>query len=172
MSTAQIITLQSPISALPRPGDYWPGQGGHRITTVRGQNGQPDYELIAVPSSLKLLGKRAWGEYGQRIEGADSSHDGLANTIALAAAGNETALAIQALEIEGHRDLYWGSQAENALIRALAPELLQGIVWSSTQSSSLNAWFQSFDGGYSYIFSKDNQFAVCAVRRFIIPSAT
>ena len=154
-------------TTLPRPGDYWPGQGGHRIVTVRGQNGQPDYELIAVVASLKPLGRRAWGKYGERIDGADSRQDGLANTIALAAAGNETALAIQALEIEGHRDLYWPSTLELAAIELNAPELLDCTVWSSTQYSSTGAWSQSFDGGLSSIYRKVSQFAVCAVRRFI-----
>lgn len=154
-------------TTLPRPGNYWPGQGGHRIVTVRGQNGQPDYELIAVVSSLKLLGCRAWGNYGERIDGADSRQDGLANTIALAAAGNETALAIQALEIEGHRDLYWPSTLELAAIELIAPELLDCTVWSSTQYSAYDAWYQSFAAGDSNVDGKVTQFAVCAVRRFL-----
>lgn len=157
---------------IPAIGQHWPEQGGFRIGTMRGIDGQPDYELILSPSEVhEGLGNVAWGKYGQKVVNADHENDGLTNTLALASAGNEIAMAIQALEADGHKDLYWPSRAEMAVIRANAPELLdKEWYWSSTQYDSRNAWFQSFDDGDSYIHGKDDALRVCAVRRFIIPS--
>ncbi|MEK6788479.1 MAG: DUF1566 domain-containing protein [Pseudomonadota bacterium] len=157
---------------IPAVGQHWPEQGGFRIGSMRGIDGQPDYELILSPSEVhEGLGNVAWGKYGQKVVNADHENDGLANTLALVAAGNETAIAIQTLASEGHQDLYWPSRAELAVIRANAPELLdKGWYWSSTQYGSGTAWYQSFDDGSSDINSKGSTLRVCAVRRFIIPS--
>ena len=46
----------------------------------------------------------AWGKYGEKIEGADSFTDSLANTKAMAAAGSELAAKVLALTIGGHAD--------------------------------------------------------------------
>lgn len=47
------------------------------------------YALVTAPKALEIEG--AWGEYGTLIEGADSFHDGFANTKEMAAAGCEIA---------------------------------------------------------------------------------
>ena len=57
---------------------------------------------ITAGAEYELVGK--WGEYGEKIEGADSFTDSLANTQAMAAAGSELAAKVLALNIEGFTD--------------------------------------------------------------------
>ncbi|PRW68808.1 DUF1566 domain-containing protein [Pseudomonas fluorescens] len=57
---------------------------------------------ITAGAAHELIGK--WGEYGEKIEGADSFTDSLANTQAMAAAGSELAAKVLALNIEGFAD--------------------------------------------------------------------
>jgi hypothetical protein len=57
---------------------------------------------ITAGAEHELVGK--WGEYGEKIEGADSFTDSLANTRAMAAAGSELAAKVLALSIEGFTD--------------------------------------------------------------------
>ena len=57
---------------------------------------------ITAGAAHELVGK--WGEYGEKINGADSFTDSLANTKAMAAAGSELAAKVLALSIEGFTD--------------------------------------------------------------------
>ncbi|MFV3016240.1 DUF1566 domain-containing protein, partial [Pseudomonas sp. KHB2.9] len=57
---------------------------------------------ITAGAAHELVGK--WGEYGEKIEGADSFTNSLANTQAMAAAGSELAAKVLALSIEGFTD--------------------------------------------------------------------
>lgn len=57
---------------------------------------------ITAGAAHELSGK--WGEYGEKIEGADSFTDSLANTKAMAAAGSEIATKVLALGIGGYND--------------------------------------------------------------------
>ncbi|NWC20390.1 DUF1566 domain-containing protein [Pseudomonas tolaasii] len=57
---------------------------------------------ITAGAAHELVGK--WGEYGEKIDGADSFTDSLANTQAMAAAGSELAAKVLALNIEGLTD--------------------------------------------------------------------
>ncbi|WJM93406.1 DUF1566 domain-containing protein [Pseudomonas brenneri] len=57
---------------------------------------------ITAGAEHELVGK--WGEYGVKIEGADSFTDSLANTHAMAAAGSELATKVLALSIGGYND--------------------------------------------------------------------
>ena len=57
---------------------------------------------ITAGAAHELVGK--WGEYGVKIEGADSFTDSLSNTQAMAAAGSELAANVLALTIGGHAD--------------------------------------------------------------------
>ncbi|MBJ2318611.1 DUF1566 domain-containing protein [Pseudomonas fluorescens] len=57
---------------------------------------------ISSGAAHELVGK--WGEYGEKIEGADSFTDSLANTQAMAAAGSELASKVLALSIGGYND--------------------------------------------------------------------
>lgn len=60
------------------------------------------YLHITAGAAHELVGK--WGEYGEKIDGADSFTDSLANTKAMAAAGSELAAKVLALSIEGFTD--------------------------------------------------------------------
>lgn len=57
---------------------------------------------ISSGAAHELVGK--WGEYGVKIEGADSLTDSRANTQAMAAAGSELAAKVLALSIGGYND--------------------------------------------------------------------
>ena len=57
---------------------------------------------ITAGAAHELVGK--WGEYGIKIEGADSFTDSRANTQAMAAAGSELAAKVLALSIGGYND--------------------------------------------------------------------
>ena len=57
---------------------------------------------ITAGAAHELVGK--WGEYGVKIEGADSFTDSLANTQAMAAAGSELASKVLALSVGGYND--------------------------------------------------------------------
>lgn len=57
---------------------------------------------ITAGAAHELVGK--WGEYGEKIEGADSFTDSLANTQAIAAAGSDLAVKVLALNIDGFTD--------------------------------------------------------------------
>lgn len=57
---------------------------------------------ITAGAAHELVGK--WGEHGEKIEGADSFTDSLANTQAMAAAGSDLAAKVLALNIDGFTD--------------------------------------------------------------------
>ncbi|CRM05290.1 hypothetical protein [Pseudomonas sp. 28 E 9] len=57
---------------------------------------------ITAGAAHELVGK--WGEYGVKIEGADSFTDSLPNTQAMAAAGSELAAKVLDLNISGFTD--------------------------------------------------------------------
>jgi hypothetical protein len=60
------------------------------------------YLNITAGAAYELSG--AWGEYGEKIEGADSFTNSRANTEAMAAAGSELAQQVLALDIGGFTD--------------------------------------------------------------------
>ncbi len=60
------------------------------------------YRNITAGAEHEMVG--AWGEYGAKIDGADSFTDGRANTEAMAEAGSELAKKVLALTIGGHSD--------------------------------------------------------------------
>jgi hypothetical protein len=71
-----------------------------------GINRDPDtgkrYLNITAGAAHELSG--AWGEYGEKIEGADSFTNSRANTEAMAAASSELAQQVLALDIGGFND--------------------------------------------------------------------
>lgn len=75
--------------------------GGGYVSGFYLQDGKR-YVSIAAGAEHELTGE--WGEYGVKIEGADSLTDSRANTEAMAAAGSELAQQVLALEIGGHTD--------------------------------------------------------------------
>lgn len=110
-----------------------------------------------------------WGPYGASIEGAESYHDGRANTQAMAEASSDLAKQVLALDIEGHADWFLSSQADAHLLAANAKHLLKPEgYWTSTQSSAISAWYQSFGYGYQDIDGKDVELRAVPVRRLFL----
>ncbi|MBX9756304.1 MAG: DUF1566 domain-containing protein [Pseudomonadaceae bacterium] len=87
-----------PAFTLPEIGQAY---GGGYFSGVTVQDGKR-YLVITAGLEHELKGK--WGEYGVKIEGADSFTDGRANTEAMAATGSEVAQKVLALEIGGYSD--------------------------------------------------------------------
>ena len=80
------------------------------------------FALIRAPKALGFHAPVRWGEAGILIPSADSVVDGLANTRALAEAGNELGTWALGLSIAGHEDWYIGSRDETELVyRAFKP---------------------------------------------------
>ncbi|MCB4365435.1 DUF1566 domain-containing protein [Hydrogenophaga taeniospiralis] len=148
----------------PAPLTTWQGQGG----TYIGIKATPDGKAFHVVAAIgtRELEDQQWGEYGKRITGADSYHDGRANTEAMAAAGSALAQKILALDIDGHTDWALPSQADGHLLAANAKHLMQQdeYYWLSTQFSADNAWYQYFNYGYQDTGLKDCEFRAVPVR--------
>jgi hypothetical protein len=80
------------------------------------------YALIVAPKAEGEREEASWLDSDDRVEGADSYADGLANTKAMAAAGSELAEWALGLSIAGHSDWYLPSQDElEILYRAFKP---------------------------------------------------
>lgn len=99
-------------------------------------NGQP-HAVIRAPKAEGHFVDVAWGEYGQKVEGADSYTGGLANTIAMAEAGSELARKILALKIGGAED--WSLPARDQLelcYRAAKPTAEENYTYRSGENPS------------------------------------
>ena len=161
----QAVNINAPIAIVtPRIGEVWPNQGGVYAGIMRGEAGRPDYHLIVtIGSQFEVSGQ--WGTYGKKIN-ADSRTNGAGNTTVMAAAGYAIAQQVMAMECDGHRDLYIGSQAEMQIACANCPELFNqdDWYWTSTQLSANYAFAQHFRNGHSYWDGKDYEFRVRAFR--------
>lgn len=105
------------------------------------------FAIVAAPKSLEISG--AWGERGVLIEGADSFHDGAANTAAMAAAGCKIATQTQS---DGW---YIPSRDELELLyRAFKPTTEENYGWRSGDNPS------SSPAGYPYTESLPAQTSV------------
>ena len=155
-----VITTTQP----PAPLSHWPEQGGTYIGLKATPDGKTSYLVAAI--GAHELEDQEWGEYGKRIEGADSYHDGRANTEAMAAAGSALAQKILALDIGGHTDWALPSQADGHLLAANAKHLMQQdeCYWLSTQFSAISAWYQSFFSGLQHVNGKDCELRAVPVR--------
>lgn len=160
------------IDGVPAIGQHWIGQGGTYVGVMRGENGEPDYHLIAPKHAQ--TDSIIYGGYGQRITGADHIRDGLTNTRALLAADTEHPAAKWATEqqAEDHADLYLPARAEAYLCWANIPEQFEDKGWwmTSTQLGPYSAWIHYFDGGNQGNGAKDYARPAFAVRRIVIPS--
>lgn len=108
--------------------------------------------LIQLPDELS----GPWGEYGVKIEGADSYSDGEANTRAMAEAGS--VIAIKALELGGHIP----SCLEGQLVMAAKADGLvdmreDGYYHLSTQRAAYTAYSLHFADGWLYGYGKSNE---------------
>ena len=143
---------------------HWEGQGGIFIATKALSNSKTAYLIAAI--GQHELEDQEWGNYGKKIEGADSYHDGLSNTQAMAEAGSELAKRVLALDIDGHTDWHLPSQADMHLIAGNAKHLMQQdeCYWISTQYSADHAWYQFFGYGGQLIITKDCELRAVPVR--------
>lgn len=101
--------------------------GGGLVSGFYLQDGKR-YVSITAGAEHELTGE--WGEYGVKIEGADSLTDSRANTEAMAAAGSELAQQVLALEIGGHTD--WAIPARDVQelqYRNLKPTADKNYAW-------------------------------------------
>ncbi|MFZ2327130.1 MAG: DUF1566 domain-containing protein [Rhodoferax sp.] len=163
--------MQAHPITLPAFGAAIPGQGGHFSAIMRGPiiDGveQPPYALLVADAAVGEIESVEWGEYGKDVPGTSSRADGLANTIAMAAANCPAALRVQAITIDGHSDYYLPALGELNSAAANVPELFNtdGWYWTSTQYSRNYAFVQYFEYGHSYWHGKDYEHRVRAFRR-------
>ena len=87
-----------PAVTLPAIGQAFDGGFFSGITVEDGKR----YLNITAGAAHELVG--SWGEYGEKIEGADSFTNSRANTEAMAASGSELAQKVLALDIGGFTD--------------------------------------------------------------------
>lgn len=173
LEKAERKTIEAPAihiaRAVPRLGDFWPEQAGIRYGEMRGENGEPDYDLILPTDQRAIFKKVAWGVSGKAVPGADSDRDGMANTIAMAEADSELAQKILDIKIGGHKDFFLMARHHARLGYLNVPELIgPEPCWTSTQYSADNAWCQGFDDGHQYTNGKDGELSAFAVRRVLI----
>jgi len=122
MQTAQ---QQAPAVTLPEIGTAY---GGGFVTGFYQQDGQR-YMIITAGREHELEGE--WGEYGVKIDGADSFTDSRANTEAMADAGSELAKQVLALDIGGFTD--WAIPARDVQelqYRHFKPTTEQNYCWN------------------------------------------
>lgn len=94
------VEKAAPAATIPAIGQAY---GGGFVTGITRDPSTGKRSLhISSGAAHELVGK--WGEYGVKIEGADSFTDSLANTQAMAAAGSEIAAKVLALSIGGYND--------------------------------------------------------------------
>ncbi len=161
---------------LPAFGSFIPGQGGYFAGIVRGMTfdgiEEPPYALLVADVAVGDAAEIEWGPYGKNVVGAGSHSDGLANTIAMAAAECPAALRVRAFTIDGHSDFYLPAAGELNMAKTNVPELFPlddddagTYWWSSTQGSSGYAFVQDFEDGYSGWVFKGLEHRVRAFRR-------
>ncbi|TES76050.1 DUF1566 domain-containing protein [Pseudomonas syringae group genomosp. 3] len=95
MSALKKENPESPVLTIGQP------YGGGFFSGITLEDGKR-YINITAGAAHELVG--AWGKYGEKIEGADSFTDSLANTKAMAAAGSDLAAKVLALTIGGFAD--------------------------------------------------------------------
>ncbi len=94
------VEKAAPAVTIPEIGQ--PFGGGFFSGITRDPDTGKRYLNITAGAEHELSG--AWGEYGEKIEGADSFTNSRANTEAMAASGSELAQQVLALDIGGFTD--------------------------------------------------------------------
>lgn len=121
----QAAQQQAPAVTIPEIGAPY---GGGFFSGITVQDGKR-YLNITAGRAHELEGE--WGEYGVKIEGADSFTDSRANTEAMAAAGSELAQQVLALDIGGFTD--WAIPARDVQelqYRHFKPTTEQNYCWN------------------------------------------
>ena len=147
---------------LPAIGTMLPHLGGAFWAVQRAKpgSGQADYAIIVPPGPEFERRKIAWGSYGADEPGAICQWDGLANTKALLAGGNDHPVVADLAhedDVEGLSGLYLPALRELKALYANGCDAFDPNLWywSSTQCSRNSAWGQVFYYGYSGAFLKD-----------------
>lgn len=129
----------------------------HGVLLVDGQL----WGEVTAPKAEGEISGLAWHPKYKDVPGAASTFDGLANTIAMAAAGSPLAKAVRELRIGGFDDWYLPARGGQLLqwdLKPLLPEaetFEDAWYWSSTQYSRLSAFGQYFGNGSSDYSGKD-----------------
>lgn len=159
-ATAEYNTLTPP-----KPGELWPGHGGHYICTLPATSELPARHLIV---SSAEQGEIAWGGYDSEADGASSQIDGRANTRALITIQHRHPAAQWAANhtADGHQDFHLPSRHDLLMCYMHAPQLFRkdDWYWSSSQYSRYGAWAQDFEYGCSGNVLKGGTCLVRAVR--------
>jgi len=126
--------------------------------------GDSEYALVALGAESEIEGE--WGKYGQDVE---TNHgDGEANTRAMAEAGSELAAKVMALgafipsTLESNQMMFAKQQGYVADLDD------DDWYWTSSQYSSLYAFFVDFNDGRTDWYIKDDLFRVRPVRKILI----
>ncbi len=133
------------------------------------------FAIVVAPKAEGEFEERQWHDDSKdKVEGALSYFDGLANTDAMAAAGSQLAKDVRALRISGHDDWFLPSR-QDALAAAGEPFGENGAeafdpddwYWTSTQYASDPgfAWVQGFYYGTQLPYWKYGNYRARAVRR-------
>jgi hypothetical protein len=145
----------------PTAGRYWPEQSAWYAGPVAMPNGTVIALLLPENSDCGAH------PYGLNVTGANDIHDGQANTWAMADAGSPAAQAV----LDKNLDWYLPSRMEALQLFATLKEQIRGRpIWTSTQSSAYDAWYQSFDYGSQDIGYKGAELRAVAVRRLLLQS--
>lgn len=153
----------------PEIGEYWEGEGGIFIGWMPARDGNPAYPLVVACAPGSEF-KAAFGGYGHETKGADSAHDGAANTLALLSDGQDHPAASFAAQYtaDGHSDFYLPARRELMLGEINVPEVFtKGAHWSSTQRSADNAYSLDFEGGWQDLSGKGLERVARPVRRVL-----
>ena len=147
-----------------KPGTHMPNERAWYAGPLMTPTGELRH--ILVPEAhLKTLQNMRWGKQDTEVEGCADMYDGLANTEAMARAGNELAKRVQFLD-EG---LYLPSRAEALLMFSTLKSVIgEEASWTSTQCSAGGAWCQDFNDGNQYVNDKCCELRAVPVRRLFL----
>lgn len=157
-------TLPSPDLSTAQPGDAV--EGGIYVGVITYQDGRSFHIISAAPSDISTF--MQWGN-ANTLTGATSEDDGLLNQEAvLTNHDNGDSFAFyycRDYESGGFNDFYLPAKNEIGLVYDnLKPTAFSGVtasIWSSTEVSSSNATYKSFNSGaFSSFFPKSNATSV------------
>lgn len=150
----------------PAFGEYWKRQGGYLLAYDAGRGEIPESLLIGGNLGEGL----EWGPWGEKIEGADSKIDGVANTKAIIASKLGCPAAKYAVEYtqDGHSDFFLPAIRDLKLVGVFGALDIEDDVWSSTQYSASYAWSQGFSTGDVFSWGKGDRASVLALRRLVL----
>jgi hypothetical protein len=148
----------------PEIGKYWPGQGG-----IYGGLRQYPEGLCHIIFAAEDVGKHAFGDYGEEVEGTNQI-DGRANTaILLAREGKHpAAIAAAGYTADGHADFYLPASSELHHGYLYLPESFEKAWYvSSSQFSAYYAYDMDFEDGWLGYVDKYSERLVRPVRRIL-----